>query len=433
MKVLLITTAIEGGGAANAALRLYLALRSEGLAVRLLVLRRPKVLAEDLANDCNITFLEDKWANKIKSRLAFVMERIDILFRNGFNKEKLWQYSTAHYGLDLAQHEWVQWADILHLQWINHGTLRLASVKRLQALNKKIVWTLHDLFPLTGLAHLPCLDRETTPLFSRKFAKQKSLTLSSNRKATIEVRNDFIEQKEIHYIAVSSFVKDLAEQVLENKEHSPIEVITPPLDLAAYQREEIDKNSFAWYQEDEYYLLISAARLDDPIKGANLLIRLGQELQRLYPEISKRINILLLGHIKNVDTYKNLGVKQIKLGHIAEAKRLRQLYQLADLTLSTSLFETFGLTLVESLAMGTSVISFDCGGPKDIIRNGVNGYLIEDFDYKVMAHLIFRLLEDNLTQHITANQCRASVEQLDSPAIAQQHIDYYYTLLNKNE
>ena len=54
-------------------------------------------------------------------------------------------------------------------------------------------------------------------------------------------------------------------------------------------------------------------------------------------------------------------------------------YLRAKATLLTSLYEGFPNVLVESIALGTPVVAFDCpSGPSEIIVDGVNGFLIEN-------------------------------------------------------
>ncbi len=434
MKILLLSTAIEGGGAANACLRLYLALREAKVEVRLLVLKRPKMLDKALEEDERIVFLEDKWQNKIRAKFAFIMERLEILWHNSFNKERLWQYSTASFGLDLSKHEWIAWADVIHLQWINHGTLSIQAIKSIQRLNKPLVWTLHDLWALTALAHLPNLSKDKMLLFASQYAEQKTLDLNERgRKAFVYSKKTSIAQAKINYIAVSSFVRNLAEQLLIGKENRSLEVIAPALNTKDYQQAQSNNHPFSWHNPSENYLLVSAARLDDPIKGANLLLEFTQKFKALFPQQAEQTTLLLLGKIKDTDTFKDLGIKHIALGHISDKERIKELYSLADITLSCSLFETFGLTLVESLALGTPVLSFDCGGARDIIQNGVNGYLLDDYDCELMAKQCFVLLEELREQKITKEACQVSILKFSAESIAQKHIAYYQRLLKVYE
>ena len=53
----------------------------------------------------------------------------------------------------------------------------------------------------------------------------------------------------------------------------------------------------------------------------------------------------------------------------------------ANATLLTSLYEGYPNVLIESIAMNTPVVSFDCpGGPREIVKDGVNGYLAKHLD-----------------------------------------------------
>ncbi|MDB5100446.1 MAG: glycosyl transferase, group 1 family protein [Cyanobacteria bacterium RYN_339] len=61
----------------------------------------------------------------------------------------------------------------------------------------------------------------------------------------------------------------------------------------------------------------------------------------------------------------------------------------------SSLFETFPTVLVEAMALGTPVVSFDCPeGPREIITNGTNGLLVRPEDPNHLARAIAAVLED---------------------------------------
>lgn len=64
-------------------------------------------------------------------------------------------------------------------------------------------------------------------------------------------------------------------------------------------------------------------------------------------------------------------------------------------TVSTSATESFGLSIAESLAAGTPVVSYAVNyGPRDLIRDGEDGFLVEPGDAETFADRLVELLED---------------------------------------
>lgn len=71
-------------------------------------------------------------------------------------------------------------------------------------------------------------------------------------------------------------------------------------------------------------------------------------------------------------------------------------YLNANATVLSSLYEGFPNVLIESIALGTPVLAFDCpSGPKEIIENGINGYLVEFKKVGEMAEKIELLIENS--------------------------------------
>ena len=144
MRVLLVNTSERIGGAAVACNRLMEALKSKGI--------KTKMLVRDKQTDqlSVIPLRGFKWMQLWR----FLWERFCIWTANRFgNKENLFSVDIANTGTDITKIPEFQEADIIHLHWINQGMLSLGDIKRILESGKPVVWTMHDMWPCTGICH----------------------------------------------------------------------------------------------------------------------------------------------------------------------------------------------------------------------------------------------------------------------------------------
>jgi len=95
-------------------------------------------------------------------------------------------------------------------------------------------------------------------------------------------------------------------------------------------------------------------------------------------------------------------------------------YACASLYAMSSDFEGFPNTLVEAMAYGVPAVSFDCDtGPRDIIRNGVDGFLIEPGATGAMAAALGQLMLDAGLRTAFAARAVEARERFSMEKIAQ--------------
>ena len=93
-------------------------------------------------------------------------------------------------------------------------------------------------------------------------------------------------------------------------------------------------------------------------------------------------------------------------GKIAH-EHIGKAYQDIDVLLLSSICtEIFGLTLLEALSVGRPVIATQCGGPKDIITDGEDGFLVPTNDADALANTIQRFIDQPDLLHRMASQIK---------------------------
>lgn len=126
---------------------------------------------------------------------------------------------------------------------------------------------------------------------------------------------------------------------------------------------------------------------------------------------------------KDLDIEPNVEFK----GRVNEEGKVRLLRR-AHWLLHTSIHEGFGLVVVEANSQGAPVFAFDSPGLKDIIIDGMNGYLFKGGNNALFAENIMRLIESNsIYENMSENSIKYS-RKFEWKAIADTSI----RLINKS-
>jgi len=111
------------------------------------------------------------------------------------------------------------------------------------------------------------------------------------------------------------------------------------------------------------------------------------------------------------------------LGTVAHPERL---YAIADMFVLPTLYEPFGLVIVEAMAAGIPVITYRHAGAVEDFTDEREALLLEDVQSATeLARRIRRLIEDQKLSRKIAQQGRQAVQSLDWNIVADRFADLY--------
>ena len=104
----------------------------------------------------------------------------------------------------------------------------------------------------------------------------------------------------------------------------------------------------------------------------------------------------------------------------------------ASLLLVTSLYESFSMVIIEAMSCGLPVIAYDCPyGPKSIITDGVDGFLVPAGNEQLLSDKINLLIDSPWLRKQMGNAAREKASHYKADVIAKKWMDLFETLLNK--
>ncbi len=359
MRVLIVSTYDIQGGAAIAATRLLHALSRAGCDASMVVRTKQ-------GNDPRVRQV----GSDRKNELRFYRERGTIFMHNRFSKKYLFDVSIANTGVAVTDLPEFQAADVIHLHWINQGTLSLNEIERIVASGKKVVWTMHDMWSFTGICHHAAGCRH----FETGCGNCPYLTSPSPQDLSYKVfreKQAIYANGKITFVACSEWLKELAKKSPLTRGHEVVS-IPNPIDTDLYfpgdkrvLREKLQ------LPRDKKIALFAAAKASDPRKGVEYLISASEILAREQNDL-----LFLIAGANGDDIARRLPLPAKNMGYVAPDQMV-ELYSVADVYITPSLQENLPNTLMEAMACGTPCVGFHTGGIPEMIDHGINGYVAD--------------------------------------------------------
>ncbi|MFH1752716.1 MAG: glycosyltransferase family 4 protein [Candidatus Omnitrophota bacterium] len=178
-------------------------------------------------------------------------------------------------------------------------------------------------------------------------------------------------------------------------------------------------------------------------KGCDVGLKALKIINKQYPDA-----VLVLAGTKNiidwgdtqqkdiaymVDLIKNFKLEKNVVIDAYTLKEVAQLYGVSEVCIyPSSVGEPFGLTMLEALSSAKPMIVTDAGGMPEIIRDGINGYVVPVKDFEALAARIIRLFSDPDLRRRFGDTGRQMVESYYTKEIVTKNtIDVYKKELNR--
>lgn len=113
----------------------------------------------------------------------------------------------------------------------------------------------------------------------------------------------------------------------------------------------------------------------------------------------------------------------------APTSNMLEVYSKASVLVMTSLYEGLPMVMIEAQSCGIPVVSFDfpCG-PKDVIDDGVNGFIISNGSIDIMARRIQWLIDNDDERFAMGENAKKSSLRFDKDRIMHQWCELFENL-----
>jgi glycosyltransferase involved in cell wall biosynthesis len=204
---------------------------------------------------------------------------------------------------------------------------------------------------------------------------------------------------------------------------SHIKVIPNPVDIEAISRLSKEAVSHPWFLNKEVPVAVIACRL---VKSKNLdwLIDICVDLHK-----QQMLRLLILGEGPEQERLEAL-IKRFNADEYIQLLEPQEnpfkFVSKSDIFILPSLTESFSYILVEAMACGVPVISVNCpSGPREIIDDGMNGFLVEPYDKEGMKSKILLLLRDANLRKKFLNNSMMSLYDFELKKILKKYVKIF--------
>lgn len=421
MRVVHLSTTDIRGGAARAAYRLHIGLRSLDVDSVMLVSKK-------YSQDQDVT--EFRPDNDLLSRVRRRMRRRQLNrepLRFSGELQSRYEYFSkdrCENGVDVIAK--IPTANVVNLHWVA-GFFDYKVLLFLSRSKAGVVWTLHDMNSFTGGCHYDNFCGKFTaqcgncPQLGEESQGDLSSTIWQRKRKVLQK----VKPEQLHIVTPSRW---LSEEVKRSALLSrfALSVIPYGLDTETFRpKDKKQAREKLGLPTDAKIILFLTDNLTNNRKGGKLLVEVLAGL--------KDVENLLLVTLGEGGEKQDYGIPKIHLGQSESDKELSLVYSAADIFAIPSIQDNLPNVILESLACGTPVVGFATGGLPDMVRSGITGFLVELYDTNGFQNAARKLLLDEALRMSMSNECRRIAVEEYSLGKQARRYSFIYDVIAKNK
>lgn len=165
-----------------------------------------------------------------------------------------------------------------------------------------------------------------------------------------------------------------------------------------------------------------------PRKGHRYLLEIAPKLRSLFPDLK----IIFFGQgplRENLEKYVSEHTLSEIITFAGFRKDMPKILPCLDLVVHPALMEGLGVSLLQAAAAGVPIVGARAGGIPEIVRDGVNGYLVEPGNVEQLYDAVSKLLENPvLAQQFGVAGRNVVLHYFSMPTMVEKYVNIYKQL-----